>query len=274
MIAQRGVVSGGKLQSGVISPFETLVHWPASIFAPVWNDLVQVKGALKDLSKPLTANAASEVASCVNASGSECLNAALHLLCAGLCGYKGPSAIILGTILELISAGSKLHHKLARGDSESSRAAWAPTILAGDWAYLKAIRPAVELRNFRILDLLIEVNKKLVEGDLIESAGQKHFNHTACLFALSSRLGAVVAGCEIPQEGLLRDYGYQIGLAWDFAAGCPVDPAINEGAHTLMQEAATKAESCLEDFPDSSHKRALKSLARILRNEGNSTGVD
>jgi len=232
---------------------------------------------LQDLRRPLVAHSASEVASCVNGQGVDRLNAALHLLSAGLCGYRGHSAIVLATILDLTSAGSKLHHKLASADRGSWRAGWAPTILAGDWAYLQAIRPAVELRNFRVLDLLIDVTKKLVEGDLLESEAQKqsslsekqmldlYYYRTACLFALSARLGAVIAGSEMSQEKLLNEYGLQIGYAWRFATDTSWEPARRDRAAILRREAAVKAESCLAGFPDCSHKRALESLAGILR---------
>ena len=66
-------------------------------------------------------------------------------------------------------------------------------VLAGDWLYMQAFRTAVGERNFRILDLLIELTQMMVEGELmqIEKLGrivartlhlELIYRKTACLF--------------------------------------------------------------------------------------------
>jgi octaprenyl-diphosphate synthase len=78
-------------------------------------------------------------------------------------------------------------------------------VLAGDWLYMQAFKVAVQERNFRILDTLIELTQQMVEGELLqmEKLGQlitldEHFDliyrKTACLFSVCMRLGAILGG--------------------------------------------------------------------------------
>src|SRR3989442_3994041 len=68
-------------------------------------------------------------------------------------------------------------------------------VLAGDWLYMQAFKIAVQERNFRILDTLIDLTQQMVEGELLqmEKLGKlitlaEHFDliyrKTACLFSV------------------------------------------------------------------------------------------
>ena len=81
-------------------------------------------------------------------------------------------------------------------------------VLAGDWLYMQAFKIAVLERNFKILDILIELTQQMVEGELLqmEKLGKcisldEHFDlifrKTACLFSVSMRMGAFSA---VPAE--------------------------------------------------------------------------
>ncbi len=54
-------------------------------------------------------------------------------------------------------------------------------VLAGDWLYMQAFKVAVQERNFRILDTLIELTQQMVEGELLqmEKLGQADFARRA-----------------------------------------------------------------------------------------------
>ena len=76
-------------------------------------------------------------------------------------------------------------------------------VLAGDWLYMQAFKVAVQERNFRILDTLIELTQQMVEGELLqmEKLGKlisldEHFDliyrKTACLFSVCMRMGAIL----------------------------------------------------------------------------------
>ena len=98
-------------------------------------------------------------------------------------------------------------------------------VLAGDWLYMQAFKIAVQERNFRILDTLIELTQQMVEGELlqIEQLGKpisldEHFDliyrKTACLFSVCMRLGGILGGATPDQEERLGQYGRDLGMAF------------------------------------------------------------
>ena len=129
-------------------------------------------------------------------------------------------------------------------------------VLAGDWLYMQAFKIAVQERNFRILDTLIELTQQMVEGELLqmEKLGQlisldQHFDlifrKTACLFSTCMRMGAIHGGATPEQEESLAQYGRDLGMAFqivddvlDLTAsesilGKPVASDLREGKVTM-----------------------------------------
>jgi len=137
---------------------------------------------------------------------------------------------------------------------------------------------ALEERNFRILDILIDLTQKMVEGELIqlskigridvteEDALRLATYKTACLFSGCARLGAVLGGLEGKEEQALADYGRYAGLAFqlvddllDFTAsaqqlGKPVLSDLKEGKVTLPLIYAM----------ENGHRDAREMVARVL----------
>jgi octaprenyl-diphosphate synthase len=108
----------------------------------------------------------------------------------------------------------------------------------------------------RVLNLLIDLTKQMVEGELLQIqklgravAEAEYYDlidrKTARLFAVSMRLGAVLAGVTEAQEASLAAYGKALGLAFqvvddvlDLTAteeilGKPVGSDLCEGKATL-----------------------------------------
>ncbi|HJX85404.1 MAG TPA: polyprenyl synthetase family protein, partial [Candidatus Angelobacter sp.] len=169
-------------------------------------------------------------------------------------------------------------------------------VLAGDWLYMQAFKVAVEERNFRVLDVLIELTQQMVEGELLqmEKLGKcisldEHFDliyrKTACLFSVSMKMGALLGQASEEQEARLAEYGRNLGLAFqivddvlDLTAseevlGKPVASDLREGKvtmaviHTL--ERCTPAERKLVEkvleeraFAGVKHEQILELLTR------------
>jgi octaprenyl-diphosphate synthase len=122
---------------------------------------------------------------------------------------------------------------------------------------MQSFQMALRERNFRILDILIELTQNMVEGELIqltklgridlteEDALELATHKTACLFSGCARLGAVLGRSDDAAEQALADYGRYAGLAFqlvddllDFTAspeqlGKPVLCDLKEGKVTL-----------------------------------------
>ena len=95
-------------------------------------------------------------------------------------------------------------------------------MLAGDWLYMQAFKIAVQERNFRILDVLIELTQQMVEGELLQMeklgkliSRQEHldliYRKTACLFSVCMRVGGILGGATTEQEERLGQYGRDLG---------------------------------------------------------------
>lgn len=207
--------------------------------------------------------AITDIGEHLRAGGGKRIRPALLLLAAKLFDYQGRGAIQLGAVVEIIHTATLVHDDIideaqTRRGRPAANTQWgsAKCVLAGDWLYMQAFKIAVQERNFRILDVLIELTQQMVEGELlqIEKLGRcisldEHldliYRKTACLFSVCMRLGAVLAGVSDEDERKLGDYGRNLGLAFqivddvlDLTAteevlGKPVASDLREGKATM-----------------------------------------
>ncbi len=206
----------------------------------------------------------AEIAGYLLGGGGKRLRPALLLLAAGACNYRGPSAIRLGAVVEMIHSATLIHDDVIDGadirrgrPSANSRWGNHMSVLAGDWLYMQSFEMALRERNFRILDILIDLTQNMVEGELIQLTKLGRIDlteqdalalatrKTACLFSGCARLGAVLGRQDEVAEQALADYGRYAGLAFqlvddllDFTAspeklGKPVLSDLKEGKVTL-----------------------------------------
>ncbi len=233
------------------------------IFDLVRDDLVLVEEELSRQSATAF-EPVSEITSYLLGGGGKRLRPALLMLCNRYAGAHSPGAIRLAAVVELLHSATLIHDDVidsanTRRGRPSANSRWGNhrSVLAGDWLYMQSFQMALEERNFRILDVLIDLTQKMVEGELIqlEKIGRMDVTEedalrlatykTACLFSGCARLGAVLAGLEGEEEEALADYGRYAGLAFqlvddllDFTAsakqlGKPVLSDLKEGKVTL-----------------------------------------
>jgi octaprenyl-diphosphate synthase len=169
----------------------------------------------------------------------------------------------MGAVVEIIHTATLVHDDIideaqTRRGRPAANTQWGNSkcVLAGDWLYMQAFKVAVQERNFRILDTLIDLTQQMVEGELLqmEKLGQlisldEHFDlifrKTACLFSVSMRMGAILGGATPEQEESLGQYGRDLGMAFqivddvlDLTAsesvlGKPVASDLREGKVTM-----------------------------------------
>ena len=207
--------------------------------------------------------AITEIGEYLRAGGGKRIRPALLLLAAKLFDYRGRGAVRLGAVVEIIHTATLVHDDIideakTRRGRPAANTQWGNSkcVLAGDWLYMQAFKIAVQERNFRILDTLIELTQQMVEGELLqmEKLGkpitlQEHFDliyrKTACLFSVCMRLGAILGGATAEQEAALGQYGRDLGMAFqivddvlDLTAsedvlGKPVASDLREGKVTM-----------------------------------------
>src|SRR5438094_2129863 len=220
--------------------------------------------------------AITEIGEYLRAGGGKRIRPALLLLAAKLFDYEGRGAIRLGAVVEIIHTATLVHDDIideaqTRRGRPAANTQWGNSkcVLAGDWLYMQAFKIAVQERNFRILDVLIELTQQMVEGELLqmEKLGKcisldEHFDliyrKTACLFAACMRMGAVLAKASEEQENRLGEYGRSLGLAFqlvddvlDLTAseevlGKPVASDLREGKVTMAVVHALERASVVE----------------------------
>ena len=207
--------------------------------------------------------AITEIGEYLRGGGGKRIRPALLLLAAKLFDYQGRGAIRLGAVVEIIHTATLVHDDIideaqTRRGRPAANTQWGNSkcVLAGDWLYMQAFKVAVQERNFRILDTLIELTQQMVEGELLqmEKLGKLIaldeyfdliFRKTACLFSVCMRMGAILGGASPEQEENLGQYGRDLGMAFqivddvlDLTAsesvlGKPVASDLREGKVTM-----------------------------------------
>jgi octaprenyl-diphosphate synthase len=248
-------------------------------------------------------SAITEIGEYLRAGGGKRIRPALLLLSAKLFDYRGDGAVRLGAVVEIIHTATLVHDDIideakTRRGRPAANTQWGNSkcVLAGDWLYMQAFKIALQERNFRILDALIELTQQMVEGELlqIEKLGSfisldEYFDliyrKTACLFSVCMRLGAILGGATPEQEEAVGKYGRDMGMAFqivddvlDLTAsedvlGKPVASDLREGKVTMAvihalesatAEERSKVEKILHErgFNGVTHAQILEMLQR------------
>lgn len=247
--------------------------------------------------------AITEIGEYLREGGGKRIRPALLLLASKLFDYRGRGAIRLGAVVEIIHTATLVHDDIideaqTRRGRPAANTQWGNSkcVLAGDWLYMQAFRIAVQERNFRVLDVLIELTQQMVEGELLqmETLGKlislkEYFDliyrKTACLFSVCMRMGAILGGATGEQEECMGQYGHDLGMAFqivddvlDLTAsesvlGKPVASDLREGKVTMAvihslerctPQDKAKIETVLRDraFNGVSHSQILEILSR------------
>jgi len=207
--------------------------------------------------------AITEIGEYLRRGGGKRIRPMLLLLSSRLFNYQGRGAIKLGAVVEMIHTATLVHDDIIdeaqiRRGRPAANTQWGNSkcVLAGDWLYMQAFKIALEERDFRVLDTLIDLTQQMVEGELLqmEKLGElialdQYFDliyrKTACLFSVCMRLGAILGGATPEQEQNLAQYGRDLGMAFqivddvlDLTAsedvlGKPVASDLREGKATM-----------------------------------------
>ena len=236
---------------------------PQEIFKLVESGLAKVE---QELSRQTNSNVqlVNRIGRYIHNSGGKRVRPAVLLLTSQMCGYEGPVGHRLGAVVELIHSATLVHDdiiddaKVRRGRA-SVNAEWGNeiTVLMGDWLYMTSFNLALGERQFKILDILTDVTRKMIEGELIqlslngslEVTEEQHLDismrKTAFLFSACSQIGGILGSVSEEDQESLRQYGLSIGMAFQMVddvldvtsnettLGKPVVSDLKEGKLTL-----------------------------------------
>jgi octaprenyl-diphosphate synthase len=236
---------------------------PHEIYKLIENGMAQVEEELARQSCP-GIQLIDNIGQYICNSGGKRIRPAVLLLGAKMCGYEGPIGPRLGAVIELIHSATLVHDDIidnadVRRGQASVNAQWGNeiTVLMGDWLYMTSFSLALGERKLKVLDVLIEATRKMVEGELIQLTFNGSFDiteeqhldismrKTAYLFSACSQLGGILGSPGEEKEELMRQYGLNVGMAFQLVddvldltsderiLGKPVGSDLKEGKLTL-----------------------------------------
>jgi len=206
----------------------------------------------------------SEIGEYLLNAGGKRLRPALLLLTAKMLGEVSPMAIRMGAVVEFIHNATLVHDDIidaadTRRGRPSANSHWgnSMTVLAGDWLYMQSFAVALGEKNLEVLNTLIDITQKMVEGELLQLTylGRSEVTErqlldiverkTAYLFSGCTKLPALAAGMNHGSAERLADIGKSLGMAFQLVddlldltstqdvLGKPVASDLKEGKLTL-----------------------------------------
>ena len=235
----------------------------AQIFEPIRDDLEAVEREfLRQVESRV--DLIPQIGRYIQMSGGKRIRPAVLLMAARLAGYSGDKAVMYASVVEFIHTATLIHDdivdeaELRRGRlSVHSRWGNDVTVLVGDYLYIKSMALALTHDSLDLVRVLCDVTLRMIEGELyqltktgeVDISEDEHFDiirrKTAYLFGGCAQIGGVLGGVSKEQELALREYGFNLGVAFqivddllDFTAdqtvlGKPIGGDLREGKVTL-----------------------------------------
>ena len=166
------------------------------------------------------------------AAGGKRIRPTLGLLVGNMLGAPLEKIVTLGAAVELLHTATLVHDDLIDGSllrrgMPTLNARWSPpaTVLTGDFLFARAAKLAAETDYLPLMKLFSETLATIVNGELTQmftSRGlvsrdnyyKRIYAKTASLFEMTSRSAAMVSPASDATIESMRDFGYQIGMAF------------------------------------------------------------
>jgi octaprenyl-diphosphate synthase len=180
------------------------------------------------------------------AAGGKRLRPLLTVAAARLAGSDNDTCLKLAAAVEFIHTATLLHDDVVDGSQlrrgkVAAHLIWgaAQSVLVGDFLFARAFELMVETNSMKALEILARASRVIAEGEVLQLTRSHDLNlsqalyleiiaaKTAELFAAASEAGGVSAGVSPAQSDALRDYGMNLGLAFQLA-----DDALDYGGTT------------------------------------------
>ena len=260
-----------------------------SIYAPVVAQLAQVEEQLRELCRTDIADL-DPLLDYALRSGGKRVRPALTLLAAGFHEHRRQQSLIMASAVELLHLATLIHDDtvdnagMRRGKPTINRRYGNHVaVLLGDYLFATSATFVCDTGVIRVIRRFSETIMELASGQLIEffttfePAKARHlyderiYRKTASLFRTSAESGAILSGAPEEQVQALRDYGCNIGMAFQIvddlldvqgdasAIGKPVGNDLMQGVLTLP------AIMLMERYPE---EHPIDALFASIKNGG------
>lgn len=165
-------------------------------------------------------------------AGGKRVRPTLGLLVGNMLNAPLEKLVTLGAAVELLHTATLVHDDLIDGSllrrgTPTLNARWSPpaTVLTGDFLFARAAKLAADTDYLPLMKLFSETLATIVNGELTqmftsrglvnrENYYKRIFAKTASLFEMTARAAAMVSPADDDVIEAMRDFGYQIGMAF------------------------------------------------------------
>ena len=204
------------------------------IFNPISSELEDVEAEFERQARS-NIQVIAYIGNYLRASGGKRVRPALTILSNYAVGGDGSqyNLIRMATVMEFLHTATLVHDDII---DNANRRRNRPTInaqygnqtavLMGDWLYMSAFETSLRERSLPVLDILTAVTRKMTEGELMQlsllgnsDVSEEQYldvlqRKTAFLFSACCEVGALLAGASEAHQAALRDYGMNLGTAF------------------------------------------------------------
>ena len=235
-----------------------------SMYAPVQDDLLAVEGALDAIKSVENFPALSKMLGHVLGAGGKRVRPAIALLAGKFGDYRSELHVPLAASIELLHTATLVHDDVI--DASPSRRGRptanelfnnAASVMLGDYMFAHAAELIARTDDTQVVRLFARTIMAIAGGELHQDMSAYDYGQdtlayfgriegkTASLFATSAEGGAMVARLKASEREALRQYGLNVGMAFqvvddilDFAGdeeemGKPVGSDLMQGTLTL-----------------------------------------
>jgi octaprenyl-diphosphate synthase len=204
------------------------------IFSLIASELAQVEDEFERQARS-NVQVIDFIAEYLRASGGKRVRPALTILANYAVGGAGGryNSIRMATVMEFLHTATLVHDDIIDGadtrrDRPTVNAVYGnqTAVLMGDWLYMSAFETSLAERSLPILDILTAVTRKMTEGELLQldllgrtDIGEAAYlnvlqRKTAYLFSACCEVGAILGKASEEQRIALREYGLNLGTAF------------------------------------------------------------
>ena len=204
---------------------------PVTFLSPVTEEIKLVEERMRTQADEAHADLRAALEHLLAAGGKR-VRPTLSLLVGNMLGAPLEKVVTLGAAVELLHTATLVHDDLIDGSllrrgTPTLNARWSPpaTVLTGDFLFARAAKLAAETDHLPLMKLFSDTLAIIVNGELTQmftSRGlinrdnyyKRIYAKTASLFEMTSRAAAMVSPVNEESIESMRDFGYQIGMAF------------------------------------------------------------
>lgn len=253
----------------------------AEIYKLVETDLAEVNRQIVSVADEVDSPHLAEMLKYI-LGGGKAIRPALTLLAGKFYDYDLAKIMPMAVAVELLHTATLVHDDAidrspVRRGRPTVNEVWGEerAVLLGDYVFARAGEFAADTGNLRVVKLFSHTLRIISGGEIVQindafklEQSREHYleriaNKTASLFVLSTVSGAVLSKAPEESIGVLRDYGFNLGIAFqivddmlDFVGteaemGKPIGSDLAQGTLTLP------AMLLLEQYPDDNPVKEL-----------------